>query len=170
MNVYLSKLTREERSNVEYVVIDMWEPYLELSKIHFNNPTVAIDSFHVMQHLGKAMDDLRCRILRRYNSKDIYYYLLKKYGYLLKRSPNMWDEKEKNKRLKRYVNEYDLLQMILSIDPELRSAHNYYMRYKTFNENASYEDAIKRYDFITTNFDDGIIVNEFVPVVSLFIR
>ncbi|MBO6261123.1 MAG: transposase, partial [Bacilli bacterium] len=41
---YLSKISREERLNVKYVVIDMWEPYLDIASIYFPDAIVAIDS------------------------------------------------------------------------------------------------------------------------------
>lgn len=162
LNVYLSKLTREERKRVQYVVIDMWEPYLDLSKLHFSNATVAIDSFHVMEHLNKAVHDAVVRIRKPFKKGTIEYYLLKKYQYLLRKNPRPWKEKEYHKYLKKYLNEFDILKMILKIDPELIIIHDYYIKYKTFNQNASYEYATEHFKEIAYDID-GAVINEFIP-------
>ena len=80
---YLSKITKEERDNVQYVVIDMWEPYLDLAKVYFPKAMVAIDSFHVLKNMGFALDLVRKRIMRGYPTNTKEYYLLKKWNFTL---------------------------------------------------------------------------------------
>ena len=82
---YFNKITKEELSNVQYVVIDMWEPYLDIAQTFFPNAPIAIDSFHVLENMSRALDLLRRRIWRRYkeNTLSKEYYLLKKWEHLL---------------------------------------------------------------------------------------
>ena len=47
------KYSKEERDKVRYVTIDMWEPYKDLAHRHFKNALVAVDPFHVIEHLCK---------------------------------------------------------------------------------------------------------------------
>lgn len=56
LNQYFNLLTREEKSNVKYVIMDMWEPYLDIAKYQFPGSIVAIDSFHVLQNISRAVD------------------------------------------------------------------------------------------------------------------
>lgn len=166
LNKYFCTFHFSERQRVEYVIIDMWEPYLDIAKLHFPNCIVAVDSFHVMQHLGKAVDDCRCRIMRKFPHNSKEYYLLKKYKYLLKKSPKPWEEKVKVKYFSKYMNEYDILQEIIKLDDDLKAIHNYYVRYKFFNENSSYENAKERFDEVIIP-EDGIIVKEMIDVISM---
>jgi len=165
LNVYFSKITREEKQRVEYIIIDMWDPYLELAKIHFPKAIVAIDSFHVMEHLNKAVHDIVVRIRKQFKQGTKEYFLLKKYKYLIKCSPSCWKEKEYNWYFKKYLNEYDIQKMIFQIDPELQIVHDYYVAYKTFNQTATYEFAKENFDRIAFE-TDGILIKEFVPLFN----
>jgi len=72
---YLSKIPRDERLNVKYVVIDMWEPYLDIATLYFPDAIVAIDSFHVLKEIGFALDKVRRRIMSGYSKSTSEYYL-----------------------------------------------------------------------------------------------
>src|SRR5574344_531301 len=61
---YLGAISQEERANVEYVSIDMWDPYRDLATRYFPNAKVCVDSFHVMENMSRALDYVRCRIMR----------------------------------------------------------------------------------------------------------
>lgn len=165
LNVYFNKITREERDRVEYVIIDMWEPYFDIAKLHFRNAIIAIDSFHVMQHFGRALDNFRCRIMKKYDKKSRNYRILKKYHYLLKQAPTPWNDKQKVKYFNKLVNEYDILNEILKMDPEIKIVYEYYMRYKNFNKYSSFDDAKTNFDHIVTDMD-GVLVPEFVDVIN----
>lgn len=39
---YFSKIPLEERQKVEYITMDMWEPYLDVSKRYFKNAKIAM--------------------------------------------------------------------------------------------------------------------------------
>ena len=38
----------------------MWETYRDVSKVMFPNAKIAVDSFHVMQNVNRAMNKVRC--------------------------------------------------------------------------------------------------------------
>lgn len=164
---YFGKMSEAERSNVEYAIIDMWEPYLDIALRYFPNVTVAVDSFHVIKNIGAALDKVRRRVMRRYKSKDIEYKLLKKFNFTLFKEYRMWDEKFKVKILgNKWYNCHQIREMILKIDPELRQAYDYYSLYKLKNKMTSYEKAGEMLDYFIN--DESILnVNEFVSVVSM---
>ena len=49
----------------------MWETYRDVSKIMFPNAKIAVDSFHVMQNVNRAMNKVRCSIMAKYNESAI---------------------------------------------------------------------------------------------------
>lgn len=79
---YLSKFfvskTRKERHNVKYVTIDMWEPYRDVAKSFLPNAIVAVDPFHVIEHLCRDFENLRISLMKQCPYDSNGYYLLKK--------------------------------------------------------------------------------------------
>ena len=53
--------TPAQRAKVEAVAMDMWEPYVRSTLAHVPEAAgkIVFDKFHVAQHLGKAVDDVR---------------------------------------------------------------------------------------------------------------
>ena len=167
--VYLSKLTKEERNNVQYVVIDMWEPYLDTAQRFFPNAKVAIDSFHVIEQMGAALDKVRRRILNGYSKGTIEYYLLKKWNKTLFKDYHIWDEKFKVKGLGNgYFNFYQIQKMIVKINEDLFIAQRFYSMYKHLNLLTTYEGAETMLDKVI-NDKEIIKVPEFIPIIQMLI-
>ena len=167
ISVYFNKITKEERENVEYVVIDMWEPYLDIATLFFPKAIVAIDSFHVIKNIGYALDLVRRRVMSYCPKKTREYYLLKKWNDTLFKEYKSWEEKFKVKGLGgRWFNRYQIQQMILQIHPDLRTAHDFYAYYKRRNANTEYEDASTFLDDVI-NDKEIIKIDEFIPVLEM---
>lgn len=163
---YFNVISLEERQNVKYVVIDMWEPYLDIAKMFFPNAIVAIDSFHVLQNMSRALDNVRKRIMRRYEPGTNEYYLFKNQSDLLFEKMEQYGEKIKVHKFKRFLNKKDMLDMMLALDNELFDAYQYYHRYKRANHLYGY-DAIKS-SFNSFSCDPKIAkIKEFVPILSM---
>jgi transposase len=80
--------------------------------------------------------------MKRYEPGSIEYYLLKNWNWLLFDRTVELDNKGKfNKRLDRYVNYRQLLELLLSIDDRLRLAWQIKEEYTNFNATATYESA-----------------------------
>ncbi len=155
-----TSISKVERDNVEYIVIDMWDTYLDLSKIYFKRAKIAIDSFHVIWHLNKAMTEVRLRVMRKYDKRtksllanDIYYYMLKKFHYFfLKNYESIYTgpiaiRKMNTKWLKSEIRAY-----LLSIDDELKEAYLLKERYREFNLSADYEDSLDDFNILIDDF------------------
>lgn len=58
---FWEQYTPEERSVVEAVAMDMWDPYIASTKAHLTDAGIKIvfDRFHIMKHLGEAVDKVR---------------------------------------------------------------------------------------------------------------
>lgn len=58
---YYAGLTKEQLNGIEAVAMDMWEPYIQatLAKVPDATAKIVFDRFHVMGHVGKAVDTVR---------------------------------------------------------------------------------------------------------------
>jgi len=54
-------LTEAQREGIEAVAIDMWDPYVSSVREHVTaaDQKIVFDKFHVAQHLGQAVDEVR---------------------------------------------------------------------------------------------------------------
>lgn len=157
LSKYFSKIPIEERRNVELCCTDMYKGYRTIIHSYLPNSLLAVDRFHVCQEMHRNLQQVRIRIMKGHNTKDIEYYLLKKFNWMLYRhliprtDRNNPDKKEKdifdigakkyfNKRLNKYVNFYDIRKEIEKI-PELKAAWDLKDKLDSFYEDNTYETA-----------------------------
>ncbi|BDP82360.1 ISL3 family transposase (plasmid) [Enterococcus faecium] len=58
---YFSHFSREIREAVEWIVIDMYAPYVSLVKKLFPKAQLIIDRFHIVQHIGRTFRNHRIK-------------------------------------------------------------------------------------------------------------
>jgi transposase len=58
---YFDALTREQRTGIQAVAMDMWAPYLEATRenLPWASRKIVFDRFHIMKHMSEAVDDVR---------------------------------------------------------------------------------------------------------------
>lgn len=58
---YYAGLTQEQRTGIEAVAMDMWEPYIQATRAQGPeaDEKIVFDRFHVMGRIGKAVDTIR---------------------------------------------------------------------------------------------------------------
>ncbi len=58
---YYAGLTQEQLDGIEAVAMDMWEPYVQATRARVPKAAekIVFDRFHVMGHVGKAVDTVR---------------------------------------------------------------------------------------------------------------
>lgn len=139
----LLRIPITERMAVQYVIIDMWDSYRAVIHKCFPNAKIAVDSFHVIWHLNRAMNDIRIRVMNRYKKNssslihnDIYYYMLKKYYFFLVVDYDRLAKEYVIPKLKTTYTKDNLLYYLLSIDKELRAAFELKEIYRDFNKTA----------------------------------
>lgn len=145
----------ENRRSVEYIISDMYEPYLLVQKAMFPHAKYVVDKFHYIRYIMKALDDIRIRLQRSYGEKSKEYKLLKnkKNVALLRKYSNdisWWVEVE------RYRNGHivkvlpgEMIQELLSVDDELRRGYQLKELFLDIINHASLEDAKRQLkDFI----------------------
>jgi len=140
---YLRSIPVKERDKVEYVAIDMNDSYRDVLKIYLHKAILIVDSFHVVKRVGVAFDDIRKKVMRRFDKdkKSDQYYLLKYRDELLYLK-DVSNEYRYNHHFHFQMSDYELLTQMLNIDPELKKAYNLYHIYLNFN-NTDYDDLNK---------------------------
>lgn len=74
----MSYFTRvENRDNVKYVIGDMYDAYLTVTKVMFKNATYVVDKFHYVTYIMDALDDIRIRLQKTYGYNSREYKILK---------------------------------------------------------------------------------------------
>ena len=143
----LSFIQKNERLNVKYVVIDMWDTYRDLASIYFPNCKVAVDSFHVIRHLNDAIDSIRIKTMKKYDNRtnkliqnDIYYYMLKKFHFFFTMNfEKIFNGETYIHKMKTKWTKHEIRNYLFSIDEDLRDAYYLKERYREFNLTADYE-------------------------------
>lgn len=81
------------KQRVKAVCCDMWQPYTDMVKEHLPDATLVFDKFHIMQHLLKAVDEVRreeAHELKKTNPE-----LLKRTRYIWLKNPENLTEKQR---------------------------------------------------------------------------
>jgi transposase len=61
LNAFFMTLSPEQKQAIEAIATDMWEPFLHSIHAHVPGATdkIVFDRFHIMQHVGRALDTVR---------------------------------------------------------------------------------------------------------------
>lgn len=145
----------ENRHSVEYIISDMYEPYLLVQKIMFPKAKYVVDKFHYIRYIMEALDNIRIRLQKEYGEKSSQYKLLKnkKNVSLLRKYSNeisWWVEQE------RYRNGHivrvlpgDIIRELLDISDDLKRGYQLKELFLDIVHHSSYEDAERQLgDFI----------------------
>lgn len=83
LNGFYSGLSRKAKAGIKAVAMDMWKPYIFSTAAHVPDAEhkIAFDRFHIVQHLGKAVDQVR-----RQENRE----LIQGGGDRLKRTKYLW--------------------------------------------------------------------------------
>ena len=157
---YFKYIPEKERDRVKYVTMDMYENYRVIVRRRLKNAVICIDSFHVMEHINNALDEVRLFVLRRYskNQKSDEYYLLKTKRHVLFKE-GLSEEYEYNNHFRMKMNDYDYLSLILKIDPALSAAYELMKRYYYFNHYWNEHTREEAYEYIRRYIDECYLLN-----------
>ncbi len=158
LDSHFSKYSKQEKDNVLFITIDMWQPYKDIALKHFKKAIIAVDPFHVVKNISKAFTDIRINIMRQMPIDSDAYYLLKKWHKLLDSyNLNLDNEAKYNSRFRRKLNYRQLYEMSLDISDKLRQAHRLKTAYHLFNERATSETCEGWLDSLIKNFSESNI-------------
>ena len=145
----------ENRRSVEYIISDMYEPYLLVQQIMFPKAKYVVDKFHYIRYIMNALDQIRIKLQKRYGERSKEYRLLKnkKNVSLLRKysnEVNWWVEQERyrNGKIIRILPG-EIIQEMLSISDELKRGYQLKELFLDIVHHAPYEDAKRQLrDFI----------------------
>jgi transposase len=99
LNKFFQWLGKGKAQSIKAVCCDMWAPYLKSIREHLPKATIVFDRFHIVQHLNRALDEVRRKEVRKLTGKEKVD--LKKTRYILLKNP--WNLKPKEKRRLSYL-------------------------------------------------------------------
>jgi transposase len=72
LDSYFERLSPQQRDGIEAVATDMWDPYVNSVRAHLDDADnkIVFDRFHIMKHMGTAVDTVRKREHRALLARD----------------------------------------------------------------------------------------------------
>lgn len=162
---YFYHLPKEERENVEILIMDMYKPYKELANFYLPNATVVIDPFHFVRYTVKAIDLIRIETMKAYDEDSRPYKMLQKYKKLLLKKDDPKRRERKRIRLldDAWLTEADVLEKLFEYNYKLEVAyelgHSFLANYSKFD----YEN-FKEFMRMTISRYKNSGIKEFVDV------
>lgn len=139
--------TVNNRKYVKYVISDMYEPYLMVTKIMFPNAKYVVDRFHYVEYIMDALDNIRIRVQKEYGYNTKEYSLLKnKKNVSLLR--NYSEDINWFKQVVRYKNKTkiyrypsEILDEIYKINKDIKIGYDLKELFLQIINNSTYESA-----------------------------
>ena len=78
-------LGEKKTKGIRLAVMDMWKPFRNVTNERAPQAAILFDKFHIMRHLGKALDEVRKSEYRRLSGRDRSYIKGQKYTLLSRR-------------------------------------------------------------------------------------
>ena len=123
MREFFAWLGEKKSRGVRLAVMDMWKPFRNATKQHAPEAAILFDKFHVMRHLGEALDQVRKSEYARLSGRERRFIKGQKYT-LLSRRENLTLEGRQ------------ALKMLLAANKRLNTA---YLLKESFGQLWSYE-------------------------------
>ena len=82
MALFYDWLGEKKTQGVRLAVMDMWRPFRNVTVARAPQAAILFDKFHIMRHLGKALDEVRKSEYRRLSGHDRSYIKGQKYTLL----------------------------------------------------------------------------------------
>lgn len=82
MAMFYDWLGTKKAKGVHLAVMDMWKPFRNVTNERAPQASILFDKFHIMSHLGKALDEVRKAEYRRLSGQDRSYIKGQKYTLL----------------------------------------------------------------------------------------
>ncbi len=97
--MFYEALGPRKSAGIRLAVMDMWKPFRNATHTHAPQAAILFDKFHIMVHLGKALDAVRKAEYARLSGKDRRYIKGQKYTLLSHRENLSLDGKAALKQL-----------------------------------------------------------------------
>jgi len=98
MDRFYAFLGEENREKIRLAVMDMWKPFRKSTQVHAPQAAILFDKFHILRHLGEALDKVRKAEYARVTGRKRKFIKGQKYV-LLAHKENLTSEGRKNLKL-----------------------------------------------------------------------
>jgi transposase len=122
MKVFFDSLTEEQKTAIEAIAMDMWDPYIKAVKNACPHTAIVFDQFHVVSAFGKVIDKVRNIEYRKANKAGKEVIKGSKY-LLLKNKTNLL--KEEKPRLKALLRLNEALTVVYILKDYLKKLWKY---------------------------------------------
>jgi transposase len=99
MAMFYDWLGEKKTRGIRLAVMDMWKPFRNVTNERAPQAAILFDKFHIMRHLGKALDEVRKSEYRRLSGRDRSYIKGQKYTLLSRRENLTLDGRKALKKL-----------------------------------------------------------------------
>ena len=125
LQAYFKRYTKEARSRVKHIVIDMYAPYISLIKELFPHAKIVLDKFHLVQHISRALNKTRIRFMKQFKKHSRKF---KRYWRLFLKSHTLLNTTTYRSVycFKQPMREIDILNFLLDLSPELKATYELY--------------------------------------------
>lgn len=153
---YFTSILPEERNAVNYLISDMYNPYIQYVDKYFPNAVPVVDSFHVIQWITRLLDNYIRQLLKKFRQRDREkeeqlsfemqkpvslpvsdeVYLLQKYRWLILSSYSnitYHSDPRMDPHFHRLMNTFDYEDALFRIDPKLKEFRDLKETYIQFN-------------------------------------
>ena len=147
---YFLHLPYSERKKVEYVVSDMYKPYVNITDKYFPNACSVTDSFHIIALINRKLIQYCNKMKHQFDDESLEYYLLSKYHWFMTSNDNSFEGEYRykyNRKYQRQVNLKKIRKDFFSISTtlgQLKEFRDMYTHFNTpFNEDGTYKSKIQ---------------------------
>lgn len=139
---YFMAYTYTARKAVKTVTMDMYSPYISLINDCFPNAKIIIDRFHIVQHVNRALNQVRIQTMNdlRYKRPTDYTKLKKQWKLVLKNSFDLnFNDYYTHRLYDGMVSEHIMANYLIELSPELRDTYEIVNTLKRAVKHQDYE-------------------------------
>lgn len=147
-NFFINQYSLAERKMVRHIVMDMNASYASLVHEVFPNAEVVYDRFHIVQLLGRALDQIRIQCMKSIDSKTRVHKALKSCWRLFHKIHPEARKRQFKFGINEEMTEQEVIDLAINDFPELKHAYETYVTLHDALMNgkpADLEDIIKEY-------------------------
>ena len=168
---YFAHIPLDEKNNVKFVSMDLYEHYRNVIKKCFPNAKISADPFHVVKQLNNCFQRIRIETMKSYEFlKDEghnYYWLYKKFWkFLLMDISKIKQNYIKVNKSGMTMSKYKIIDCMLSLNPTLKLAYTLKEEFREFIAAASIDDAESRLIELIDMFKNAHIA-EYAPFINI---
>ena len=170
---YFSRISLEEKANVKFISMDLWDSYRDMAKLCFPKAKISADPFHVVKNLTLAFQKIRIQVMNKYEklkySGDNYYWLYKKFWkFLIMDLSRIESTPIKVTKSGMYMTKYQIIDCMLTLSDKLKVAYELKEEYRNFVATATIEIAEHELNKLIIKFKEAHISEyaNFIKIMS----